>query len=601
MPGSVRPSCPLWSAVTFARQSVFALLLLMMGASSSWSAGGDHYERARFELALKDGGFTVDPAPDGKRIRTIHVVRHDVFADDELIPTFLNAFHWLTDEDIIARELTFAEGERFDRGALEETKRNLRGMGIFSLVVVDAVTVADATSEVDVVVYTRDLWSLRLETRFNVTDLLINQLKVTLIERNFFGRQTQAGATFELLPLTWSTDAFYVDRRVLGSDWALSASAGIIGNRTRSGLEGARGSLEVGIPLYNLARRWGFEIDFDFDTRIARRLTGADVATYDIPETDEEEAIPRVWDQDALSLSVSGRYQVGRDTKHRLTFGWTVSDTTRRANDETGLLPDQRDAFRRDVFGPDRRQSSPFLTYTAFRPTYRSLVDVAAYGISEDIRIGPWWKIEAALPLRAFGSSSNSALVGVSGGWILTPGEGAGAGLIDLRVGASARVEQSRLIDQTYTLVARGATPRFVLGRGVFSARWTNRREDTRGTLVSLGGDNGLRGFASQALFGFGASSMLLNAELRSPPVVWQFLHLGAVAFWDAGAVYEKRRNLRLEQSVGGGLRFLFPQFNRFAFRLDAGIPLSSPGFTILLSFGTLQAVSLTELEDSAR
>ncbi|MCA9517991.1 MAG: BamA/TamA family outer membrane protein [Myxococcales bacterium] len=567
--------------------------LVLPGAPRADDARPSEYEDQRLQKVLGEEHLTIDPAPDGKRIRRILIVRKDVLADDEPFPTFLNAFHWRTRESTVARELLFHVGEPWDQARVDESERNLRGLVIFSIARVVPVQ-ADEEGAVDALVFTRDLWSLRVETSFQVTDGFLNQLFVQLIERNFFGANTQAALRFELLPKTWSLGEVFSDPRVLGGDLAFTESFDLIFARDGSGLEGTRGTAELGSPLRNLRQTWGWRLAVGYEDSVGRRILGADVLDYDVPETAETEAIPEVWDHLAVAAAVEGIYQEGHDVIHRLKFGFAASDVTDDPRPGVPLSDDEERAFRRDVLPELRRDWYPYLTWTGFVPEYTTLRDLAGYGISEDVRLGPWWSLSVKAPLEAFGSADDALVVSASVGAIATPG----GGLIDGVVGATGRLQQGEVDDQVVEVRLRGATPRLPFGRLVLFADWEGRRRDTTRTLVTLGGDNGLRGYATDALYGVGASRLRLNAELRSPPVVVASAHIGAVLFWDGGAVYEDVDAFDFRQSVGLGLRLLFPQFNRFTFRLDAGVPLESGGFTVLLTFGTLQAVPLTALED---
>jgi hypothetical protein len=68
--------------------------------------------------------------------------------------------------------------------------------------------------------------------------------------------------------------------------------------------------------------------------------------------------------------------------------------------------------------------------------------------------------------------------------------------------------------------------------------------------------------------------------------------------FYDAGSVYQRLAQARLHQALGAGVRVLFPQLNRTAFRLDVGTPIERRGFAVLLSYGSDQVVGLTPMED---
>jgi len=568
------------------------LLVGLLLASPAAGAEGP-YEDQRLALALAEGGWTVAAEPAGRTIGAIHIVRKDVFADDELIPTFFNSFHWLTREDVIRRELLFAEGEPWDVARVAESARNLRNLGIFTIVRVVPVEPADADAvdTVDAVVFTRDLWSVRLETSFSVTDGFLDRLALQLVERNLFGRNKLAAIRFELRPRTWSLSQLYGDHRVLGGALALTQRFELVFRREDSVLEGTRGELMLGSPLRDLAQGWGFLLGVAYDDVIGRQISGRDVLTWS-PEG-HDEAYERVWDHVTFSASARALRQLGRDVVHRLSFGFAAGVTA--ADPLPGTIPDRFvDAYREQVLPPSRRQLYPFFAWAGFTPRYATFRNLASFGLTEDVRLGPWWSTLVAAPLEAFGSSVDALVVEASAGLVLAPG----GGLFDVSAGVRGRLEQSELIDQAAEARLRLASPSLPFGRFVGHVHWEGRRRDSARALVTLGGDNGLRGLPSQALFGFGASRIRANVELRSPPLVIASAHLGLVAFWDGGAVYEAVSALRFRQSAGLGVRLLFPQFNRFTFRLDLGAPLDGDGFSVLVTFGSQQAVPLTAVED---
>lgn len=565
-------------------------------------APGATYEDQRLSRALAEAGLRRVADPAGRPVRAVRLIRRDVFVDDEIIPTFFNIFHGLTREEVVRRELLFAPGAPWEQARVDESMRNLRGLGIFTIVRIVAVEADDASpgddeagDPVDAVVFTRDLWSLRLETSFLLNDGFLDELRLTLIERNLLGLNKKAALRFELLPRSWSIGETYVDERLGGSAWALSQSFDLVFDRLEGGLEGSRGALSIGIPLRDLRTTWGFEAQLSYADVVGRQLSGSRLLAYDVPETPEVEEIPRVWDTASVSASVTGRYQTGEAVKHRVAFGFGVSDLALapRAGELTAT---EAAAFRRDVLAPERRLLYPFVGWAGFVPEYTTFTDLASFGLTEDVRVGPWWSMSVAFPLEAFGSSIDNLVYDASVGAIATPG----GALIDLELSVAGRVEQSRVVDQVYGARVRGATPTLPFGRVVASAHWEGRARDTSRRLVTLGGDNGLRGYPSQAFFGFGASRLRLNVEVRTPPLVIASAHLGLVAFWDGGAVWEAVSRFAFRQSAGLGVRLLFPQFNRFTFRLDLGVPLGGDGFSVLATFGSLQAVPLTAAEDAA-
>jgi hypothetical protein len=145
----------------------------------------------------------------------------------------------------------------------------------------------------------------------------------------------------------------------------------------------------------------------------------------------------------------------------------------------------------------------------------------------------------------------------------------------------------------------RGVTPEWLLGRLVLRTTWDLQRRDSSRTQVTLGADNGLRGYTTGAFRVIGGSRLRGNLEYRTLPLVIASVHFGGVLFYDAGSVYRALADARFHHAAGFGLRLLFPQLNRTPFRADLGIPLDQSGFALMLSYGTEQAVPITAAESA--
>jgi outer membrane translocation and assembly module TamA len=199
------------------------------------------------------------------------------------------------------------------------------------------------------------------------------------------------------------------------------------------------------------------------------------------------------------------------------------------------------------------------------------------------------------LPLEAFGSSTNSVRFTGDMGYVLAYGEA----LAEAALGGEARLEEGRVVDQLGTALLRGATPQWFAGRLVLYAGWTGRRQDTSATRVVLGGDNGLRGYDAGTFRVVGGSRLRTNVEYRTLPLVIESVHLGGVLFYDGGSVYAAVDEIEWQHAAGAGLRLLFPQLNHTPFRLDFGVPLDEGGFSVVVSYGSEQAIPLTAGEDA--
>jgi len=584
-------------------------VLLVPGRGQSQEAP-QLYERQRLERALQGRALAIDPRPEGKRIAFIKIAREEVFESDELIiplllprfaPTWPNAFHWLTEEDVIRRELLIKVGDRYDSERVEESMRNLRELGVLALVRIVPVMTDDASS-VGLFVYARDLWSLRLETAFAGTADSLD-LSAQLTERNFLGRHKLLAARFAINPKSFSLGEAYIDPRVLGGELSLSQSFDLIFNRDSGDTEGSRGALSVSQPFRDLRQRWGWSAMASYLDYVYRPLLGSRIKSYrsdaqgrpDFCEQHEPECVRSVWDDQSQAASFTGSYRRGTNYKQTFSLGAAYSDREVRANAETQLMPGQEQVFQL-LLPRTRRQVYPFFSYDVFVPRYVVLNNLSTFGKSENVRVGPELGASVSVPLRAFGSSTDSVRFTSDLGYVLAAGDA----LAEASLAVEARLEEGKVVDQRSSTLLRGATPQWLLGRLVLLGSWDARRHDTSQTQVTLGADNGMRGYENGSFPVVGGNRLRGNVEYRTLPLVVESVHLGTVLFYDLGSVYREIRDAELHHAIGAGLRLLFPQFNHTPFRLDFGVPLDSEGFTVQLSYGSEQAVPLTAADDAS-
>jgi hypothetical protein len=550
------------------------------------------YEQQRVNRVLAEQTLDLEPMPQGKRIAFVQIVREDVFVRDEIWPLWPNWFHGRTAEPVVRRELLFAPGSHYDDASIEETMRNLRGMGIFALVRIVAVK-ARHPDEVGVLVFTRDLWSLRLETDLNATNKL-SSFTLRGVERNAFGRDKAVSAEYLLSPKSYQITQGYEARRVLLSSVALSQSAGLVFERDSNQVEGAVGSASLGQPFYSLSQQFSWIAAFARDRRVQRNIRDGDVLFYPAPETFPQRAHARQAYFSRVERGyLTGSFRHGTRTKNTFALGWDYRSRVARVIAETEL-PDWLDGrFQRALFGTLRTDNGPALSYQFFVPRWVTFENLASYGMSENVRVGPRGLISSRVPLEGAGSTATAWVPYSEVGWSLTPHDF----LLDLLATGTARLERQRWIDQKVTLMMRGATPVLGAFRLVMRAYWEIRRRDSQATLVTLGGDNGLRGHVNSQLYGYGADRLLANFELRTLPIAWEAVHVGGVLFYDVGSVFADASELRLHHAAGIGVRLLFPQFNRMPFSFDGGASFD-PGFRFVPTINAGQVVPLTAAED---
>lgn len=584
------------------RLGAVVLLWLLAGALgvSPTAAAGERgaYEGALLDAVLDREDLALAPARVGEEVAFVRIVRADVFGEDDFWPGFLNALHWTTRERVVRRELLIEEGDAYDQEKAEESERNLRGLGLFALVRVEPVVRA-ADGAFGLLAFTRDLWSLRLEQATNISgslsDPTINQLLLQLTERNLFGLGKTAIVRFNLVPKTFSLGQVYIDPRLGGAALSFSESVDLYFARSGGGLEGVAGTASIGRPFYDLEQRWAWNFNAALQRRPIRRLAGHELRTWDDPETDDVETIGRIWDRDLLSLEASATVQLGGRYKHHLGAG---AGFVRDVADPHAAFADDGQArrFRDAVLPRDRTDVFPFVTWRGFRATWSTLTDLGTFGRTEDVRTGPFWALTVSAPLAALGGDETSLRVSGNTGWSEAPG----GGLWRLELSASGRASTDGVVDRALVASARGATPRMRAGRLVARLIWQGTSHDTQGTVVSLGSDNGLRGYPSGHFLVDSGNLGLLNLEYRTPPWVFRSAHIAGVVFYDAGTVYARTADLRIHQDAGVGLRWAFPQFTRFAWRFDLAMPFEG-GVQVVFAFGSGQVIPLNDAELAAR
>jgi hypothetical protein len=353
--------------------------------------------------------------------------------------------------------------------------------------------------------------------------------------------------------------------------------------------------LEAGEPYYNLRQRFSWRTYFDYRDFVYRGRDGRLVRTVSAPSIGPPFRDPKlIYRYRNLTAYALASVRHGKVTKQTYSLGWDARHVNGAPVAETELVPELGSWFRREVLPRRRVELGPMLTYDLFTARFATFENLSSFGQSENVRIGPTASFVTRLPLHVFGSNTNSWVVQATAGL----SHAAGGFWLDSKVEARARYEDARLVDQRLELLLRGASPiLFRAFRIAYRSTVELRRRDLNNTYVVLGAGNGLRGYPSQSFAAYGGNFFLTNIEIRTLPIEWQAVHVGAVIFYDVGSVYRSLGDARLYHSAGIGLRVLLPQFNRYPFAFDAGTSWD-PGFRIVPTVSSGQIVPMTVAED---
>ena len=574
-----------WLGLSFVGSLLAAAILSLSvsaaGKDASAGAGQaparDAYsalERSVIEQKLAERGLSPEYAPEGKLIEGVEIVTLDVFDERDPMPDFVNVLHATTLDRVIRRELLFSEGEPYRGAYAHETARNLRNLQQLSIVLVVPAQ-GSRPDRVRVLVITKDVWSLRVNWALQVINSSITSLVLNPSEENLFGSHAIVGALFVLDPATYSLGVSLAHRRLFGSHEQLALSASVINNRDSGVTEGSFGEFRYGQPLYSLDTKWSWGTSILWRTDIARRFAGATVV--------QTAGIPVEYNRDRLYGGYELVRSFGRRFKYDLSIGVEADRGVYHTGDLSHYSQARIDYFIAKELPVSDQRVGPFVQLHAHRTDYRSLLEVETLGLQEDYRRGHDLLLRVYAGSSALGSTRD--LLGSQASFSYT--QPVADGFIRPVVSSTIEVASLNRDDALFQAALRFVSPRLGFGRLILDGEYFDRYRNYSNRHFALSADNRLRGYVRPIT---GSSLIAMNAELRSTSLDILSAQVGAAAFYDAGDAWDPMEKVRLKQSVGVGLRVLFPEFDRIVMRVDWGLPLS-PGYqsfpgAFVLSFG---------------
>lgn len=554
------------------------------------------YEKESIRIGLAKTGREIDPSPEGKTIEGYDVVTLDVFEERDPLPTALNVFHWTSRPYTISRELLVQPGDTYRKVLIDETARNLRKLsGQLSLVLVVPVK-GSRSDSVRVLLITKDVWSLRLNSNFRWAGGL-EYLFLQPSEQNVFGTHHIAALDFKLYPLSYSLGGMYQIPWVAGTRTQAAANLGVVVNREGKGSEGSYGTLLVAQPLYSTRTEWAWEARAEWKVDVVRRYSNARLAGFDARDTPEPDGIPWQYRRKTALARAQAIRSFGWAFKHDFTFGVEAKSNVYRTFDQSTFNPVAVAEFERRVLPRSDTRVGPFLQYQTYKNDYLRVLDVEILGLQEDYRLGHDVIARVYPVAKAFGSARSFLGALLRTQWTQALGDGVVRGSVEGLVEGWDTVT-----DATVESRLRIVSPRTGFGRLMFDGGLVRRFRNYLNLNESLGGDTRPRGWPTRFLFGPNAVAYTL--EFRTRPLEILKTQWGLVLFHDAGDAYEHAADMNLHHSVGAGVRALFPQFDRVAFRLDAGFPIARGGlpggvapFAVVLTVD--QAFSFPSIRDN--
>ena len=499
----------------------------------------------------------------GARIGTVEIENLNIFdlsepEDDKALFRLLNDLHIRTRPEVIRRQLLFAEGDPFEQRLLEESGRLLRATPYLYEA---SVTVAACDGDkVDILVRTRDVWTLKLGISISRSGGE-SRSGLDLEEENLFGRGGSVRYVRRIDEERTSTEVGYRDLNLRGRRIALDAS--IADNSDGHAL-----ALSLSRPFYALdVRRAGGGSVLDERRNDLVYALGDEVGKY---RHDIE----------------SYNFFIGRSA------GWADGWVQRWL---AGMVYDSHDFESIDerldpALVPEyRRLVYPYIQYQLLEDDYQVASNLDQIYRQEDVRLGAEIGIRLGYSAKALGADRNALIFWSGARW--AHGDPSGR-FWRHNVYASGRVEGSELRNAMF-----GGAVRWYLRQSERHLLFAALRADLgealdRDNPLEIGGDDGLRGYPLRYQRGERRAQFTIEQRYFTDYYLWRLFRVGGAVFFDAGRVWGEdpfgSENLGLLRDVGFGLRLSSTRSSigkmihiDFAFPLDGDSSIDSFQFLV--------------------
>jgi len=496
-------------------------------------------------ILIRTSGFaraedppTPSPVPDdatlessGAVIGAITIHAASIFdtedpKEDKKVLRAANKLHVRTRDRVILRQLTFAEGDRYSRAALDESERTLRHNGYLYDAQIRATSYDGQTVEIGV--WTRDVWTLRPAIGVHRSGG-VNSVHFGLHDANFLG----FGKDVEIERVNG------VDRTQTMVGYQDPAFAATHANLTlgySNNSDGSSGVVALDRPFWRRDEPWAAGVRGETNDQTD--------SLYALGEITNQFQEQRTFGQVYFGRRVSSAPR----TIPRVLTGYTYEQSL------FSRLPTWDPSL---VLPPDRTLGYFWVGLNLFRDGFVRAHDMNKLGRTEDVNLGLDLTAKLGLATPSFGADRTAAIVDFRWHNGFNPGAGQ---IVTLDAQAGGRVAEAGVED----------------GRLDVAMRYYHRDSDVRLFTMSLsgsaaanldpdhqillGGDNGLRGYPLR--YALGDKSLLLTLEERFF-LDREFLHvmrLGGAVFVDVGKAWGEMPNsaahLGVLKDIGFGLRF---------------------------------------------
>lgn len=522
------------------------------------------------------------------KINEILIFNRPISEKDELIPNFINFFHWATEKSILRSQITFHEGETVKIIDIKESERILRLIPSVKTAAIYLKKHDDGLH--DAYVYTTDRITNSIQYNLELSGGY-SYLLLGIGERNLFGRLYNITATYERENFVNALSLFARKSRIAGTAWGIGA----IAKRkfTDEGVNYGAHAISLQKPLLSLRDRWSFSLSAGQEKGVVYRFLGSGIETR--PDPDTNVVIPLVFGRQKQNWGFDYLHVWGRHRRLELGGGYAqVKDNFEFADISTLNSTSPTAVTYSDAA---RAAYLPLVTNAQILKFRLNLKDIAfktrknfnRFFFVEDVRTGISLNNSVNHAIPGFGFNDHYTEFSTAFSYVYDQQNLRNA----ISVGRSARKlhsDSGNFVNDKFTLENRLY---YFFKYGVYANRLVYGQGNhlNRDFQFSFGGEY-VRGFVKNSQIG--SFNYLISNEYRTPPWYFWYFAIGGVAFVDVGEVRTTLpsglNQLKPEASVGVGLRSTVLEFDNSLFRVDIAIPVTkSFSFSDLLtqvSFG---------------
>ncbi len=488
------------------------------------------------------------------RLKRLNVFDKELEHENNFIYKTANRLHIVTRERVIRRELLVREGEPFDSMALYESAKNIRALPFIGEVYMDIKNASGDSVDVDVT--TEDLWTTvvgisgeggggRYVVSLYADEKNIAGLGMAVETTLKFASDDDNGFSIH------AYDNRFLGTRLFTDVWCKDFTFD------------EQLKLFVSYPFYKIDTRWSFSCSFN-RLKLRKRLfhDGKEFFRYR---------------RDITSFLLKGIRAFGKFNRIEPYLQYVYNDNDYGIelmdNPYNVLIPE------------DEVLSGPGLGFKIYTLSFATARYLDEFGTTEDLNKHLTFDINTTWSGPTFKGDYEAALLEIKSGFLQEPIANVYTGFKNIYSCYCNGSTSERIINKMETAFYFKPSTYHLLAVRYLSAFAWQQQPDYQ---LVLGGNNGLRGYSDR--YFDGCKLALFNFEYRLfTPIEIFTVGLGAVAFFDAGYVWDDHERVKIDDlrsDFGLGLRFgLTKSSTARTVRLD--MAWSSDMSDWYISFGT--------------